>query len=311
MKNILTIVSVIVCTYNRSILLKNCLESLDKQVTVKSKYEIIVIDNNSIDDTRKVVRDFTNNRTNIRIVTEKNIGRSHARNRGWKESAGKYIAYIDDDAIAKSDWVEQIIAFVKKYPEINVFGGPYDRYSYKPIPAWIPKKYFTLDNGNKIKFLNLNTEWISGSNIIFNRSIFNKYGGFNLNFGGKGDKIIYGEETELLLRLKKRGEIVYYVPNIRVRHLVAEHKLHLWWLLKNDYIHGYSFSLIKKPKFNLIRGIMSFILSLFIFPIYLINIKKGVIKRRVYYALSNIFSSLGQIMSSFYYIKVKILNHYL
>lgn len=309
MKNKTILISVIICTYNRASLLKNCLQSLEKQIADKKNYEVIVIDNNSTDNTKEIVKDFVKSQANIKIVTEKNLGRSQARNRGWKEAKGKYVAYIDDDALADSDWVEQIILFIKKNPKINAFGGPYSRFSLKTIPAWIPKNYFTLNLGNNIKILNFKNEWISGSNMIFNKLVFKKYGGFNTNFGGKGDKIIYGEETEFLARLKKTKEPIFYVPKIRVKHLVAERKLDVWWLLKDNYWRSLSYSLIKKPKLNFLRGAVSFILAFLLIPIYLIDMKKGVIKRRLYYGLSNIFLSLGQIGGSIYSVRIKLFNN--
>jgi len=300
MKNENILVSVVVCTYNRASLLKNCLRSLEKQTADIKLYEIIAVDNNSTDNTKEIIKDFIKNRTNVRTIVEKIQGRSQARNRGWNDAKGKYVAYIDDDAIAESDWIKQIILFVNKNPKINVFGGPYSRFSLKPIPTWIPDNYFILNLGNKIKILNSENEWLSGSNMILSRSVFNRYGGFNTKFGGKGDKIIYGEETELLARLKKNEEPVFYVPSIRIKHLVADNKQSLWWLLKSDFLHSFSTCLIKKPKLNFFRSLLSFILALLLIPIYLVDLKKGVIKRRLYYGLSNIFLSLGQMIESIY-----------
>ena len=298
MKNITLLISVVVCTYNRSSLLKNCIRSLEKQMADKKNYEVIVVDNNSKDNTKEIVRDYIKNKLNVRTVTEKNQGLSYARNRGWKEAKGKYVAYIDDDAIAELDWVEQIMIFIQKNPKIKAFGGPYSRFSPNPLPAWIPENYFTLNLGNTEKKIDLKKEWISGSNMIFNRSIFDKYGGFNTNLGMKGSKILYGEETELLIRLKKMEEAVNYVPNIRVKHLVAEQKLNLWWLLKNDYSRGFSISLINKNKLNLLTNLLYLIMSLFIFPLSLFDNKRDLFKRRVYVGLSKFFLTLGNIAGS-------------
>jgi len=164
--------------------------------------------------------------------------------------------------------------FIQKNPKIKAFGGPYSRFSPNPLPAWIPENYFTLNLGNTEKKIDLKKEWISGSNMIFNRSIFDKYGGFNTNLGMKGSKILYGEETELLIRLKKMEEAVNYVPNIRVKHLVAEQKL------------------------NLLTNLLYLIMSLFIFPLSLFDNKRDLFKRRVYVGLSKFFLTLGNIAGS-------------
>ena len=301
MKSRSVLASVIVCTYNRAQLLKNCLLSLDKQSIDNKHYEVIVVDNNSTDDTQNVVKRFARNRPNTKLVTEKKQGLSYTRNRGWKEAKGRYVAYIDDDALAEPDWIEQIVNFLKTHPKINVFGGRYNRFFLNPFPGWLPENYGTLNLGNKIKILNQKDEWLSGSNIIFNKSILEKYGGFVTNLGMKGDKILYGEETELLVRLKKDGKSIYYVPAILVKHLVGDYKLHFWWILKGDYYRNFSISLMNKDRLDLLRGLFYFAKSLFLFPFYLLRVTNDPWKRKVYFGLSNILGSLGRIFGSLTY----------
>ena len=295
------LVSVLVCTFNRAQLLINCLQSLDKQSINKKRYEVIVVDNNSTDDTKNVVKRFARNRSNIKLVTEKKQGLSYTRNRGWKEAKGRYVAYIDDDAIAQTDWIKQIVYFLKSYPSVHVFGGPYSRFFTSTPPTWFPENYGTLHLGNETKILNQKDEWLSGSNINFNKSILEKYGGFVTNLGMKGDKILYGEETELLVRLKKDGESIYYVPAILVKHLVGDYKLHFWWVLKSDYYRNFSISLMNKDRLDLLRGLFYFVKSLFLFPFYLLRVTNDPWKRKVYFGLSNILGSLGRIFGSLTY----------
>jgi len=290
------LISVVVCTYNRAFLLENCLRSLEKQTADKKKYEVIVVNNNSTDNTLKFVQDFIKNRYNFRLITEKRQGLSYARNRGWKEAKGKYVAYIDDDAVAEPNWIEQIMIAIKKHPKISVFGGPYKRFFNEPIPYWFPENWGNLNLGSKEKILK--QEWLSGSNIIFNKSILKKYGGFKTNLGMKGKKLLYGEETELLARFKKAGEPIYYVPTILVNHLVADYKLNFWWMLKSDYWRTFSYSLLNKNELDLFRGLYYLIASLFGFPAHLFNNFKYPFKRRLYYGLSQVFSALGRIMGA-------------
>lgn len=298
MKTKSLLISVIVCTYNRAVILENCLKSLEKQTAGKHLYEVIVVNNNSTDNTEMVVKNFSKNKPNFRIVREKRQGLSNARNKGWREAKGKYVAYIDDDAIAEFDWIKQIVMFIKNNPKVNAFGGPYDRFSLKPLPVWFPENYCILNLGDKAKVLNLRNECISGSNMIFNKSIFEKYGGFNTDLGMKGNRILYGEEAEFLFRLKKTEGPVFYVPTIRVRHLVTERKLHLWWLLKSDYFSNFSYSLLNKNRLDFFRGLFYFISGLLMFPLYVFDSKKNPFKRRIYFGLSKIFSSLGRIAGS-------------
>ena len=101
-------ISVIVCTYNRAYLLKNCLRSLVDQLVETSTFEVIIVNNNATDDTEEVAKSFTEKYPNFRYIIEPNQGLSNARNRGYKEAKGEYVAYIDDDARAYTDWVENI-----------------------------------------------------------------------------------------------------------------------------------------------------------------------------------------------------------
>lgn len=298
MKNKTILISVVVCTYNRPQLLKKCLQSLIKQSIDKNLYEVIVVNNNSTKDTLEVVSDFAKNHPIIKIVTEKKLGHSYARNLGWKHAKGKYVAFIDDDAHADNDWMAEIISFTKKYPTVGVFGGPYKRYFLIPPPRWFPDGYGTLNLGKKVKQIYPPKEWLTGTNVIFKKILFEKFGGFNINFGLRGHTTIYGEETELMFKLYQLGEKIYYVPTIKVNHLVAQYKYNMWWLLKNDFYHSYSSSLFIRKKLGLIKDILLFLLSLLLFPLYLFDIKPRLLKTKVYYGLSNVFLAFGQIIGS-------------
>ena len=298
------VISIVVRTYNRAQLLVKCLQSLIDQSVDKSLYEIIVVNNNSTDNTQQIINQFTQKNINLREIKEKKRGFSYTCNTGWKNAKGKYVAYIDDDSYAEPNYIEEILVFLKKYPKINFFGGPYKKFSLKPLPSWFPEENCSLDLGNQIKKINCKNEYLSGTNIIFNKKIFLIYGGFKNIVETNG----HGEDTEMVIRLNKKGESIYYVPNILVNHLVAAHKQNLWWLLKSNYRGSFIMSILKKPKFNFLRGAVSFILALLFIPVYLIDIRKGMIKRRLYYGLSSIFLSLGQMVGSIYNLRIKLFN---
>ena len=158
-----------------------------------------------------------------------------------------------------------------------------------------------LNLGNNVKVLNSENEWLSGTNMIFHKSILEKYRGFMTNLGMKGDKILYGEETELQIRLKKDGESIYYVPDILVQHLVAPHKLHFWWLIQNNYYRNFSISLMNKDRLDFLRGMFYLTKSLFLLPFYLFVLTRDPWKRKLYFGMSAISGSLGRIIGSCVY----------
>jgi glycosyltransferase involved in cell wall biosynthesis len=231
--------SVVVCTYNRADLLKDCLESLYGQSAGESDYEVIVVDNNSTDRTEEVTRGFSGRHSNCRYVLETTVGLSHARNRGYIEARGEYVAYIDDDARAYKDWVESIIGFTRRRPEVPAFGGPYNGFNLTELPGWYKASYGSWSLGNQERPIT-DREWINGMNMAFNRSVLMELGGFNTALGMSGSKVSYGEETNLVVRIRATGRQVFYLPDMVVDHLIPEYKMSLAWMLKSNYINGFT-----------------------------------------------------------------------
>lgn len=118
-------VSVIVCTFNRETLLPGALESLARQSADTSRYEIVIVNNNATDRTDRLCRTFVESHPtlNTTYVTEPRQGLSHARNRGIAEAKGRFITYIDDDAIATPEFVEKISAFFRRHEDAAAVGG--------------------------------------------------------------------------------------------------------------------------------------------------------------------------------------------
>jgi len=114
----------VICTHNRADLLADVLETICKQSLTAPGYEIIVVDNDSEDDTRRVTEAVSHRYSNVRYILEPRCGLSHARNRGLREANGQYVAFMDDDCKAPTHWLavaKEIIDRVKP----AVFGGPY------------------------------------------------------------------------------------------------------------------------------------------------------------------------------------------
>src|SRR5258708_35944509 len=105
-------ISAVICTYNRAEYLGRAIESLAHQDLDSAGYEIIVVDNNSTDNTAQLVKNSIEAypSVQIRYVLETEQGLSAARNRGAHEAAGNYIAYVDDDARAVQAWLSSLLA---------------------------------------------------------------------------------------------------------------------------------------------------------------------------------------------------------
>jgi glycosyltransferase involved in cell wall biosynthesis len=232
-------ISVVLCTYNRSDLLKGCLESLCAQTLDKSHYEIIVVDNNSSDNTFEVTREFLG-QENLRYMVETTPGLSHARNRGLREAQGKYVAYLDDDARAADTWLEVANNALQSIrPELDCLGGPYRPFYTTPKPEWFLDQYEIRGFGDSPRYLKSN-EYISGSNMIWAKESLHKIGGFNVNTGVIGNQLRLGEETNAidnLWQLCKQPQ-TYYSPDLIIYHLVPDYKMTVPYRLKRKFAEG-------------------------------------------------------------------------
>lgn len=260
-------VSVIVCTYNRADILKECLESLTKQTADAADYEVIVVNNNSTDNTGEVVGSFARNYSNFRVIKEYNQGLSYSRNRGWQEAKGKYVAYIDDDAKAAPDWCEKITqAFQSVNPEPVAVGGKYYPWYESDKPDWFKDEYEIRTWGDEAGFLQLPRAryGFSGSNMAFRKEILEKYGGFSVDFGMVGSRLRLGEDAELFSRIFENDPWFWYDPAIKVYHWVPSKKMRVRYILQRCFAAGES-------KIG-IHGVVSVIATLKLFAYTLLKI---------------------------------------
>jgi hypothetical protein len=129
-------VSVILCTRNRASSLNRTLQSLaGLSVPAGLRWELIVVDNNSTDDTPAVIAGFSGVLP-IVAVSEARAGLSHARNRGVQAATGTYIVWTDDDVVVDPQWLAAYVEAFRRWPEAAVFGGRIIPVFEEPSPAW-------------------------------------------------------------------------------------------------------------------------------------------------------------------------------
>lgn len=230
-------ISVIICTYNRANLLADVLQTLCQQTLDYAEYEVIIVDNNSTDDTAMVSQSFATRYPNVRRYCEAQQGLSLARNRGWQEARGDYVGYIDDDCKAPEQWLATAKMIIQTVTPA-VFGGPYFAFYATHKPAWFKDSYGSNVPGNKAHVCV--DSHLTGGNLFIQRDLLAAIGGFNATFGMVGKKSGYGEESELFQRIRhyQADAIFYYDPALCVRHLVRPEKMGLGWQLRNRFVHG-------------------------------------------------------------------------
>lgn len=239
-------ISLVVCTYNREQLLPGCLESMARQQVDTDCYEVLVVDNNSKDNTREVAGEFIKKYPNFRYAFEPQQGLSHARNLGIKEAKADYIAYIDDDARISKYWIKIALKIIdEKQPDI--FGGPAYPLFPDGKPEWFKEEYGIRGDMGKTGWLHKG--FIIGTNIVFKKSLFREYGSFDPELGMKGDQLAYGEETRLVFRALKEGKKVYYSREMAVQDQLPDYKKSLAFFIYNWYRVGKDLRTIDNQSF--------------------------------------------------------------
>jgi len=204
-----------------------------------SCYEVVIVDNNSTGSTPLVVSEFSKRHSNFSIAVELAQGIAHSRNHGWKIARGEHIAYIDDDCRAANDWLAVARSLIEdKHPIL--IGGPALPFYATPKPIWFRDEYvrFVL-TGEEVRGTQTN-EYFPGMNTVFRKSALESLEGFKTDLGMVGKTIAYGEDTEIMRRMRAMfpGEPIYYAPSLRVYHLVRPEKTTLRWMIPQSFAVG-------------------------------------------------------------------------
>jgi len=218
-------ISAIISTYNRDRFLNGLFESILEQTISKDDYEIVIVNNNSTDQTDHLCKHFiaTHPEINCSYFIEKQQGLSFGRNRGISESKGELVTFLDDDAVIAPDFFEKTITFFESHPAVNAIGGKILLKYMETKPDWYNPYLASLlgffDPGNEEKIFS-GKNYFRGSNMSFRKGIFEKYDAFNTSLGRVGKSLFGNEEKELFYRFKSKGEEMWYVPSAIVYHLV-------------------------------------------------------------------------------------------
>jgi glycosyltransferase involved in cell wall biosynthesis len=208
-------ISIIVCTRNRSASLRRTLDKMKGLVCPEGlQWEIIVVDNNSTDDTKAAVDSFRQTSgLDVRYVFEGCRGTSYARNAGMREARGEFIAITDDDILVDREWLVQIARECIENPSVDMFFG--QTRVARPGMAKIAIK--EIDSPTTYRFPSNPGEAGASNNMVLRKSILSSLGGFDPTLG-PGTKLPAAEDLEFTFRVLRSGRTVRYSPKIVAYH---------------------------------------------------------------------------------------------
>ena len=187
-------ISLVIPAYNEEKYIGKCLEHTIKNSQGKF-YEIIVVDNASTDRTFSIASSYPQ----VKVIKEERKGQVRARQRGYVESKGDILAWIDADTEMPSGWVDKIIEEFKKDKDLGCLSGPY---YYYDISRW-NRFLFSVWTMFTVVAYNIVGYLITGGNFAIKKEVLEKMGGFDT------DIEFYGEDTNIARRAHEFGKVKF------------------------------------------------------------------------------------------------------
>ena len=245
------VVSVVLCTWNRVTLLEGALNALVSQ-TDPPDHEIVVVDNDSTDESRLVIERYAAAHPQVRYVFEGAAGLSHARNTGVAHTTGRVVAFTDDDVRVPPDWLRSIAATSERHPDAAFFGGPVLPEWADSVPAWL-----TDERWNALGAQSYGTEpfrvddsrpvCLIGANLVLRRRALDAVGPFNPAVQRVHDGIGSTEDDEYHRRLRAAGAHGVYEPRLRVGAVITPDRLTKRYHRRWHFGHGRHIARMRIP----------------------------------------------------------------
>lgn len=234
--------SVVIPTYNGANRLPLVVKKLRSQTTTVSlQWEVIIVDNNSKDQTAQVIENLKkqwHSDVPLRYVFEPQQGIAFARQRGVEEAKGELIGFLDDDNLPASDWVLQSYLFGKEHPTAGAYGGQiHAAYQVDP-PLNIERVEHLLlairESGDEpFLFCPEQLQLPSGAGLVVRKQAWLDHVPSQLMNTGRG-----GNDYEISLNLYKAGWEIWYNPNMHLEHDIPSHRLDKNYLLSLASLYG-------------------------------------------------------------------------
>jgi len=227
--------------------LRQALESIKEIDYPAEEVELIVVDDNSSDDTKDVVGEFSKKAPfNVRYILEEKIGLSIARNTAIKNAGGRYLFFTDDDQLVDRNVLKEHKRIIDKYGARVIQGNidvtfPNGRPSWlnDTLAQWLGKINYEREGPSPFE--------LHGGNLVFDREIFEEFGSFKEDLG-KGFTG-YSADTELSRRLACRGQEIIFAPKALIYHIIPPDHSTPAFFRRNTYRKGFSEGVIAEKSY--------------------------------------------------------------
>jgi len=242
------LVTVSICTWNRARLLRETLLRMTELVIPAGvEWELLVVDNNSTDDTPIVLRDFMS-RLPLRCVAELRPGVSNARNTAVAEARGTYMLCTDDDVLVDKHWLETYVEAFERHSDAVVFGGPILPWFEGEPPGWLRAVFSKVDAAYAARVFAEGDQPLSdtamafGANMAIRTDVLRNHP-FDVALGRVEGSLLGGEETAMIRAILATGAKGWWVSAARVQHYIPRARQSTGYL--RQWYAGYGRTLVR------------------------------------------------------------------
>lgn len=228
-------VTVAIATFNRCRLLEETLASLARLPQPHGGWEILVINNNSQDETEAALLRWQKSIPVLKPLLEPLQGLSHARNLAISEARGEILVFLDDDVLLNERWLPEMLKPFTEHEDVWCVGGAVQNVFPDGIPKWMEPQWLRPYCPVSVAGPLPHGSYPMGANMAFRSQVFAKIGGFNPALGRKGKAQLAGEESELIDRLRRLGKKVWFVPEAQIIHQLPGTRMNLAYALRHGY----------------------------------------------------------------------------
>jgi glucosyl-dolichyl phosphate glucuronosyltransferase len=235
------LVSVVVCTHNRATDARRCVSAVAAQAAALG-WELLVVDSASSAIHAQALAMLPRHFPGLKLLRLDAAGLSTARNRGADMARGTWVGYLDDDAIARPDWAPRLDAALRALPaSVAMVGGriealwPAGQRSSHVSARWL-LMLSCVDTAVPGRVADGSN--VCGANFAVRRDALRAVGGFPIELGRVGGRLISGEESFVIRRLEHLGLDTVYEPGFAVQHCIEAKRLTRPWIAQRAYWEG-------------------------------------------------------------------------
>jgi glucosyl-dolichyl phosphate glucuronosyltransferase len=236
------LVSIVICSHNRSADVSECLGALIAQLT--NQAEVILVDSASDPDHKAGLAKLATLYPAIQFTRVDQRGLSRARNCGAHLASGDWVVFLDDDAVPFPDWLEKLsTALSAASPNQAVIGGGiYPRWPEGANGAHLSKRwkmFLSLSEADKPGSVT-DGYAVNGANYAIRRSVLLDIGGFSEKLGRVGASLVSGDDSHVTQSVLDAGFGAGFDPTFKVYHKISPERLKISWILRRTFWEGFS-----------------------------------------------------------------------